>query len=328
MSDERGTEGEGVVLPKKLDNRWFREAYEAALKFYERDKVLDARDRLDLSNSYASIARYQAASAWAGFGAVFAPPFAIRYYNTGSVKGVKVPRNFMFGIVGMFVASYLAGDWAYKRELNALDPEGKFSGKNSYGDDELNAGDALKVVPREERKYDMMALLKNGGSSKWASYFYTTYLHPEKVFPDPKVKLEQFTGNLPQLSPFMHQRDPMGLHSTATKLGHSKENGRAETGSGAMLNSPGDAWSKVREGNVKKENDADDPLSSSSSWGKIRRENFDEDGRVLDTGADSAEEDIFSSPLSEDKGQQAYSIERPSQDDFDKLLENERHPKD
>ena len=103
---------------------WFKKAYEKAIEFHEKDELLDARDRLELSKAYRSIAKAEMWGGWLGFSAVFLTPFAYRYYKTNAIRGVKVPRNFVLGVMALFFATNVAGRSMYTRQLNERDPTG------------------------------------------------------------------------------------------------------------------------------------------------------------------------------------------------------------
>lgn len=91
-----GQNGKGMENELPFMKRpWFKKAYENAIEFHEKDELLDARDRLELSKAYRSIAKAEMWGGWLGFSAVFLTPFAYRYYKTKAIKGVKVPRNFV-----------------------------------------------------------------------------------------------------------------------------------------------------------------------------------------------------------------------------------------
>ncbi|CAL9735775.1 hypothetical protein MOSE0_I04126 [Monosporozyma servazzii] len=204
-----------LKVPPHLDKPWFREAYSAAKRFHEKDKVLDARDRLDLCNTYKAITKAQTGAGWLGFISVFGTPFVYKYYTTATIRGVKVPKPFFLGMLGMLVSSHFASNFAYKKQLEKLDPDGTLGRKIESSEHDLLEDDTNHIKSRNERQYEMLTLLKNGGSPRWAAYFYMTYLHPNSTFPDPELKLKQLQDGKQKtsISPFMHQRDPMGLYT-------------------------------------------------------------------------------------------------------------------
>lgn len=305
-------------LPKKLDKPWFREAYSAALRFHEKDKVLDSKDRLDLFNAYKSMAKSQVAAGWAGFLGVFATPFAYKYYLTKSIKGVKVPRNFFISMIGMLVSTHFASNIAYKRQLKKLDPEGELSRKIEYSHDELLEDNPNTIKPRNQRQFEMLSLLKNGGSPRWAAYFYMTYLHPDRTFPDPELKLKEFQKEkrVP-LSPFMHQKDPMGLH-------RKKETGIPESDEtnddSPFLSDNQDHFGWEQE----KARQRDYENSKTSSWDKVR-DGFNRDSALTTSHNHPNDDDPFDDFLSKNETH-PYQIEKTPQDEFDELLKNERNP--
>lgn len=282
-----------------MERPWFKKAYEKAIEFHERDELLDARDRLELSKAYRSIAKAQMWGGWLGFSTVFFTPFAYRYYKTNAIKGVRVPRNFVLGVMALFFATNIAGRSMYKRKLNERDPTGALNDSyaNNYGDNDFEAAqpDQTQEVPRNQRQYDMMRLLNLGAPSKWSMYFYITYQNPERRLPDPKVKLEQikksgvFNG-----SPFLNQRDPIGLYRNKGK----KSSGRNEWGKDD--NDSLSSWEKVRNGED----------GSLSSWENIRSL-----GKGQLQAPDAQKEDgsdVFSSGFSDDSNDigKSYSDER------------------
>lgn len=191
-----GQNGKGMENELPFMKRpWFKKAYENAIEFHEKDELLDARDRLELSKAYRSIAKAEMWGGWLGFSAVFLTPFAYRYYKTKAIKGVKVPRNFVLGVMALFFATNFAGRSMYTRQLNERDPTGvlKDNYSNKYGDNDFGAfqHDQTKEIPRNQRQYNMMRLLDSGSPSRWSMYFYITYQNPERRLPDPKVKLQQ-----------------------------------------------------------------------------------------------------------------------------------------
>ncbi|CAI4039684.1 hypothetical protein SMKI_09G0910 [Saccharomyces mikatae IFO 1815] len=265
---------------------WFRKAYEKAIEFHEKDELLDARDRLELSKAYRSIAKAEMWGGWMGFSAVFFTPFAYRYYKTKTIKGVKVPRNFVLGVMALFFATNVAGRSMYARQLSERDPTGvlKDNYTNKYGDNDFEAipPGQTKEVSRNQRQYEMMHLLDLGSPSRWSMYFYITYQNPERRLPDPKVKLQQMKkGGLFHGSPFMNQRDPIGLY---------RNNNKGATGSvneGQDNSHLQSSWERIRNG----DND------SVSSWENIRNSSGKQT-QEMDSSIDGS--DVFISGFSDE----------------------------
>ncbi|CAL9730866.1 hypothetical protein MOUN0_K05930 [Monosporozyma unispora] len=317
-------EKEHINVPQHLDKPWFREAYSAALRFHEKDKVLDARDRLDLCNTYKTITKAQAGAGWLGFLGVFSTPFIYKYYTTGAIKGVRVPRNFFLGMLGMLVSSHLASNIAYKRQLQILDPEGTLSRRNESSQDELLEDNPNQVKPRNERQFEMLTLLKNGGSPRWATYFYMTYLHPDRIFPDPELKLKQLQSGKEKMSvsPFMHQQDPMGLYTNKDINYWKNPKNYPESKDSNIdtlptsINDLSSYWGHSKDHNNGEENQ--------SSWDKVRN-NFNKDTTVLKSQDEQNDDDLFNDYNSNNETLIAsFPQETNSQQEFDKLLERER----
>lgn len=312
-------------LPQHLDKPWFREAYSAAKKFHEKDKVLDAQDRLDLCNSYKDITRAQSIAGFLGFLTTFGSPFVYKYYTTRSIKNVKVPKNFLLALLATFVSSSLASHLSYNHQLQKLDPDGKLSRKNIYPHDDFLEDDPNQNKSRNERQFEMMTLLKNGGSARWASYFYITYLNPERAFPDPEEKLKQLQQNsdrrLP-VSPFMHQRDPMGLYTNkGTNFSNAPNTSIKEnTTYDEIFPSDSDVdklWG-TKEGQQFKQEHI-------SSWDRIRNKNLSNDNQSINIFEDkSTSDDLFDDLDNENDQIISYPQEKVSQREFDKMLEKER----
>lgn len=312
-------------LPHHLDKPWFREAYFAAKKFHKKDKVLDSQDRLDLCNTYKDITRAQSIAGFLGFLTVFGSPFVYRYYTTQSIKNVKVPRNFLLGLLATFVSSSLAGHISYNNQLHKLDPDGRLSKKNIYPQDDFLEDDPNQIKSRNERQFEMLTLLKNGGSARWASYFYVTYLHPERAFPDPEEKLKQLqqTGDKRiSVSPFMHQRDPMGLYTNkGTDFANApKTSIKEDTIHDEVFPSDSDAdklWgTKERE-----------PFNqeSISSWDRIRIRNLSNNNQLVDKFENkSTSDDLFDDLDYENDQIISYPQETVSQREFNQILKRER----
>ncbi|CAI4064606.1 Rci37p SKDI_09G0880 [Saccharomyces kudriavzevii IFO 1802] len=312
-----GTEGpQNAESGQEMNNElpfmkkpWFKKAFEKAVEFHDKDDLLDARDRLELSKAYRSIAKAEMWGGWLGFSAVFFTPFAYRYYKTKAIKGVKVPRNFVLGVMALFFATNAAGRSMYTRKLNERDPTGVLTDNytSKYGDGVLETAqpDQAKEMSRNQRQYEMMRLLNLGSPSRWSMYFYITYQNPERRLPDPKVKLQQMKkGEFLSGSPFMNQRDPIGLYRNKGKEApDSTDWGRDDS----HLQS---SWEKIRAGDN----------GSLSSWENIRnpsRNQSQEPGARLDD-----ESDVFISGLSDDSN----AIEElPSKDVFQRQLRGGRN---
>ncbi|CAB4252230.1 similar to Saccharomyces cerevisiae YIL077C Putative protein of unknown function [Maudiozyma barnettii] len=305
-----------------LNQPWFKEAYKAAVKFYEKDDVLDSKDRGDLYEAYNSISRAQMFGGWLGFSSVFIPPFACQYYKTKGIRGVKVQRNFIIGLLTLAGSSLIATNIAYKRKLEELDPNQQFGNKGDYGDDLLEASQGnfpQQVKPRQQRQYEMMDLLGSGSATRWAAYFSITEKHPEKRLPNPTIKLQEIQQEGLKRSSYLNQRDPIGLHDdipekkpVLTDLLNEKK----ETAINPS-NSNVDTWAGIRTGN-----------SVGSSWDKIR--NNSPIGTNDDSTADSMDIFGFDKNLEEPNSDikvktQPIVNQAVSQEEFDKLLERERN---
>ncbi|SCU92521.1 LAMI_0E10858g1_1 [Lachancea mirantina] len=292
-----------------LKKEWFQEAYKAACEFYEKDSALQPRDRLELSQTFMSITRAQMWGGWLGFATVFGAPFGWQYYKTNAIRGVRVPRNFVFGLLAMFATSQVCGRYMYKYKLQALDPNDSFASTGAYGD--------LQETPKSnaQRQYEMLKLLKGGMSPKWALYFNATYNNPERRFPNPTKKLEQMIegkGNRP--ASFINQRDPLHLYSGPA---FDKREGVPDVGAPDGNNNglqtpqpesqPASSWEKIRG---KSGFEGGNGVGSSSRWSSIR--------------SGSGDIDTLSSPVYDPFDQEGES----SQEEFDKILEEERQARD
>ncbi|AMD19962.1 HCL189Cp [Eremothecium sinecaudum] len=192
---------------KLLEQPWFQKAYKSAVEFYKYDEVLQPEDRLSLSQSYVRISKSQFWGGWLAFSLVFVPPFIQRYYRTNSIKGVKLARNFILGSVAMFIGSNFGSSYMYRKILDDMKPE------FDYGDAEEQSALASK-----RRQYNIMKLIKDGSSNKWASYFMNTYHDPGRRLPNPETKLRELqAGKVPRVNPVLDQRDPMGLYTSPKK---------------------------------------------------------------------------------------------------------------
>ncbi|QLL32360.1 hypothetical protein HG536_0C05290 [Torulaspora globosa] len=287
-----------------LSKPWFQDAYKSAVDFYKRDEQLDARDRLELSKAYQSIARAQFLGGWLGFSCVFLPPFAYRYYKTNAVRGVRVPRNFMLGLLAMFVTTRWAGKYMYSRKLAGLDPDGSLASRSSYEEHDEEATPESKTSL--QRQYEMMKLLDGGFPAKWAAYFYMTYQNPGRRLPNPEVKLEQLkSGTSGRPSSFMNQRDPLQLYSGPAfdKKDTWPGSNTAPNGEEAASRS---SWDAVRQSTN----------APGSSWDRVRQHNGSKPSR------------LHSTPEDRDEKEDVLSLDHPTQSEFDALLERERKGED
>lgn len=297
-------EGHDNSRAPSLESSWFRDAYMSAKEFYAKDDILDSKDRLELSDSYRSIARAQLTGGLVGFSAVFLPPFFLKFYKTNAIRGVNVPLNFVFGLGAMILTTQASGDYAYKKIMKGLDEQSQFQETDKYGDEIFS--EAHKTPKNsKQRQYEMMALLNNGSASKWAAYFYITYTNPARRFPNPEVKMQELKNGGGQRSSFLNQRDPLGLYSGPS---FDKKEGvpeRVTEKQNPILSS----WENVRQGSAAQE----------SSWNKVRR-GMTNEGSTLSV-EDSTDRDQFALD-------DPFSIpENSSQSDFDTLLQKEREGK-
>lgn len=328
--------GDVKAPPSWLNSPAFQESYQKAIEFYEKDEVLDARDRLELSKKYTSIARAQFIGGWAGFSAVFITPFAYRYYKTGAIRGVKVPRNFVFGLVAMVVSTQLSGSMMYKKKLQELDPTGELAAKyeskinknkqrNQYGDFEADVPTLIdenqnqNPPSRYQKEFDMMNLLKNGSAPKWAMYFYTTYQNPRRRFPNPAEMMDELKKAQRQpLAPFLHQRDPFGLFKDQNEKNDEKndaypnptKNAKPADNNQLPLEPPKPelSWNKVRQQNSGK---------ATTAWDRIRN------GEHLNDNNDGFDDDL--DPFEESKSNVGPTINKPTKEEFKNLVEQERN---
>ncbi|SCU96097.1 LAME_0F14862g1_1 [Lachancea meyersii CBS 8951] len=308
-----------------LDKPCFKEAYETALKFYAKDDVLDTRDRLELSKAYVSISRAQLWSGWTAFALVFGTPFGIQLYKTRAIKGVKVPRNFVLGLLAMALTAHTSGKAMYKSQLSRLDPNSAFESSSEGNWDTLTDHDSEEIssqsgLSRERRQYDMLKLLGYGMAPKWGQYFYSTYTNPERRLPNPKVKLDEMkNGKTPSISPFLNQRDPIGLYSGPR---HDKKDGIPQL-----------APRPDQSATISHDIDDDDPLGQvdtnpkttyTSSWDRVRNQRG-----VTNDATGGRWSQIRTSPL-DSQSQQAppRNDKDENSDDFEALLEKERRGED
>lgn len=296
---------------------WFQDAYKSAVEFYEKDSALDSRDRLEISKAYVSLVRAQMWGGWLGFATIFGSPFAYRYYKTSSIRGVKVPRNFVLGLIGLVIGQRIAGDRTYKSRLRELDPNGEFHSAGAYGDAQSGAKSG------QQRQYEMLKLLGPGMAPRWATYFYSAYTNPERRLPDPKRKLKEMEdGKLIKGSPFLNQRDPLGLYSGPR---FDKKKGVPQVGNTPQ---PSSMSCKDQDGDIFGEADQESSSRPAlSSWDRIRQENNVETSSSSPTWSKIAAQ----KSAGHDKAEH-FSDDRIPEDDsqreFDELLERERRGED
>lgn len=330
-TDNADISNKGVPTP--LEQPWFKEAYKAALQFYEKDEALDSNDRIALSEAYRSIAKSQMIGGWLGFSAVFIPPFAYKFYKTNDMRGVKVPRNFALALLALFGTTIIAGNIGYNNQLKRLDPDGVFerdqaakSSSTEFEPDLQSQQIGVEVQQKspEQRQFEMMSLLKNGSATKWASYFYITEKQPEKRLPNPAVKLQEIQQRGLRRSSYMNQRDPIGLYEDIP------EKDRYKMREPAKMNHDPDAskppvmlTSTPNETNSTSTMPIQTTKQANSSWDRVRqhesqlnsnREN-DDDGFELFPDSTSS---LASIPLS-------ASERSVSEKEFQKLLDKERN---
>ncbi|CEP62387.1 Rci37p LALA0_S05e04500g [Lachancea lanzarotensis] len=342
---QAGSAAENVPEDRKqavkalIDKPWFQEAYKSALDFHSKDDALDTRDRLELSKIYVSISKAQIWGGWATFAAVFGTPFGYQYYKTNAIRGVKVPRNFVFGLVAMALSARLCGKAVYNSQISKLDPNGTFeqTGKKWNEPAEMDYGQAEQIpsstlISRQQRQYEMMHLLGYSMAPKWARYFDYTYTNPERRFPDPKTLMQNVQdGEIPRISPFLNQRDPLSLYSGPR---HDEKKGIPRVGSAAS------SGSSSREEKFTTTNDHSDtdPFgyeekssrpSQLSSWDRVRGENG-----VSNARRDERWSQIRSAPgpfplkREQDSTSSQGHNENEDVDDFEALLEKERRGDD
>ena len=271
-----------------FNESWFQAAYKSALKFYKRDDALDQDDRKALSKIYSSIIKYQLGGGWLAFLSVFATPFAVGVYKRNTIKGVKVPRNFVLGLVVLLPAAFYSGQYSYRKELRKLESEmGVSPSTSSYDtdfvDDNANPwGNHEEDTPERaaaRRRYEMMTLLGPNSATRWASYFHTTAIDPERRLPNPEVKLEEMKARIRagtyKRQGYLSQRDPMGLYSGPREDKPKKE--PVDTIEGTITDSLGPAPQESEVVN---------------SWDRVRRENLL--GESKDKETENADSDIFS----------------------------------
>lgn len=251
---------------------WFQNAYEQAKLFYDRDNVLDRQDRLELAKTYDSISRAQLWGGWAGFGAVFLTPFAYRFYHKRPIAGIKVPRNFIFGVMAMFLTTQVAGNLAFNNKLKELDPDGSLANSTHGADDDgltvqWDAGTKRGPYERSKRCYQMLTLLGTGTAPRWANYFTVTADNPGRRLPNPAEKLKELqSGKPPNFAGFMNQRDPIGLYSDKqSKTDDSKDRNKKAVTVEPQFDQGNSSWDKVRREQVKNDD------NNISAWDRVRQ---------------------------------------------------------
>lgn len=165
-------------IPTKLNNAWFKDCYQQAILFYEKDQCLTSSDRLELAETYRDIATVKKNNGWLGFGTVFLTPFILRYGKTGSIFGTQISRNFFLGMITYVIVSYKTGQRELEIKINQLSQS-----INLYDED---------YVSKEKRQLDVLKTLSCEPTMQWSNYFYKTYLHPECTFPNPQRQLQKF----------------------------------------------------------------------------------------------------------------------------------------
>lgn len=287
---------------------WFREAYKAAMDFYKIDDQLDSKDRLELSKAYQSITRAELVGGWLGFSSVFLTPFAYKFYKTNAIKGVRVPRNFILGLIAMFGTSQIAGNYMFARQLSNLDPDGTLANRSNYYDEEVSAEHKTNA----QRQYEMMRLLNNGAAARWAAYFQMTYHNPARRLPNPADKLNELKHGInTRRGGFMNQRDPIGLYSgpnSEKKKGIPNYNCDRQSENGDGNSSLTNSWESIRR----------EAKAPGSSWDRVRQ-GGGINGLSMQDGSQHQEK-LDDDPFA--------LIDRPSQSEFDQLLEEERTGED
>ncbi|CAG98057.1 Rci37p [Kluyveromyces lactis] len=242
--------------PAVVNSPWFKKAYDNALEFYEKDKVLDPKDRLELSKTYLSVARAQLWSGWGAFAIVTGIPFVNQYMKTGAIKGTKVTRAFALGFLSMFIGTQAGGSLAYKSKLKAAKPD-------------ILEDDPHLPKSSRQKQYEILKLLNMGMPTRWANYYYMTYKNPERRIPDPRLvmdKLKEGNSGVRNSSVLFDNKDPMGLY---TGPQYDKKEGVPKTGVSQTTPpsqvTPRDDYDPF--------NDTETQEPTLSSWDKIRKEN-------------------------------------------------------
>lgn len=323
MDDNRKSDGQGERKTALMESPWFKEAYNSALKFYEKDSALDSKDRLELSRTFVSIARAELWGGWAAFALVFGAPFGYRLYKTGAVRGVKVPRNFVLGLFAMFTTTQACGRYAFNSKLAQLQNDGNFTPRGSFGDDD----DQSRPETNQQRQYEMMKLVGYGMAPKWGNYFYTTFHNPEKRLPNPKVKLQEMKeGKTSNISPILNQRDPLGLYTgpgSEKKRGIPQGNGEQSGATSSTSDkdgvetgtTTGSSWDRLRQEN------GITTKSPGGRWSQIRK--APSDGSDIFGSSQPSQSSQFSEqPTDDSQGAEG------AQEDFDALFEKERRGED
>ncbi|SCU98620.1 LAFA_0G19174g1_1 [Lachancea sp. 'fantastica'] len=333
---ENGPEDRKQAVKALIDKPWFQEAYKSSLDFHSKDDVLDTKDRLELSQIYVSISRAQVWGGWASFAAVFGAPFGYQYYKTKAIRGVKVPRNFVFGLVAMAFSARFCGKAMYNSQLSKMRSNGGISESsgskwNEPGEEineNIEGASSSPQISRNQRQYDMMNLLGYAMAPKWARYFYYTYTNPERRLPDPRKLMENVrNGEIPNLSPFLNQRDPLSLYSGPR---HDEKKGIPRLGS-----APSDSSNDTLKGTSSEDIDPfgheekNTRSSNLSSWDRVRDENGVSNGSRGDRWSQirSAPGQYEQKPQQDSRPFQDKNVSEDSED-FDALLEKERRGED
>ncbi|CDO95603.1 unnamed protein product [Kluyveromyces dobzhanskii CBS 2104] len=256
--------------PAVVNSPWFQQAYKNALEFYEKDKVLDPKDRLELSKIYLSIARAELWSGWGAFALVTSIPFINQYMKTGVIKGTKVTRAFALGFFSMFAATQLSGSVAYKSKLKAIKPD-------------IMEDDPNLPKSNQQKQYEVLKLLNMGMPTRWANYYYMTYKNPERRIPDPRLKMDKLKNgehNTRNSSVLFDNKDPMGLYTGSQ---FDKKEGVPKLATPQTVSSAKNASIDHYD----PFDDADPEESDLSSWEKIRKENV-----AVDTNGGNSWEEI------------------------------------
>lgn len=167
-------------LPARLNKTWFKDCYQQALLFYEKDHCLTQSDRLELAEIYRDIASVKKRNGWLSFSTVVLMPFILRYRNTGSIWGTQISRSFFFGMLTYVIVSCRTGHRELQKKIDQLSQN-----VNPY-DDEEDYGS------KEKRQVEILKILSSGPTMEWSNYFYRTYSNPESTFGDPQLHLQKF----------------------------------------------------------------------------------------------------------------------------------------
>ncbi|CCE64931.1 hypothetical protein TPHA_0J01090 [Tetrapisispora phaffii CBS 4417] len=257
---------------------WFQNMYSNALKFYKKDEELDANDRFELYQIYSSIRNSELIGGWLGFGSFFSLPYLVKYYKVGNFKGVRVPTSIVIGFTGMILSSHLAAESSYNKAIKKLDPDEMFKNRNKYDYDGSNPDggaifeDQKQMKSSKQRQYEMLTLLQIGSPTMWSNYFYMTYKNPNKRFPDPSKKMEEFKQGKNNKSSFLNRRDPFQLYSGPDK--EKAEGVIKNTSKSAENENPFNevSYQKVTLDTTDYGQQNTRSSTNGSSWDKVRRE--------------------------------------------------------